>query len=878
MTSILSRIGNMRKRENVPSMHTYEAIQSQVSELKYQDGLVRGKYHDFWDNYSRKEVALNDAVGERVSMGFMKHILQKLPKFVPNDEIKAEYIMDDVRQALEILNIKGKFIMIGTNCVINGWCLILWNPVYQDNQLLQLTCKIFGREECHTRYWFRSHSPRPGMTNKILSYRAIYIPRPLGMEAINQTLSEERYELDPTDPNFQHVTRIDGNYGHGFSRMQAIWDAITKLRERSNDEHFIKGIFNEVRYPQSWKATGKARDYVDKVRKANRTRGLATEAVTNPQTGEDTGLPSFQIRPLGQGPQGKDVDTNQASAYLDGEWLRLLVNLGYSQGWATGNNAGALEGSEINLTTDDRADVAEFSVLEPIFKKVLEKLTQLGVMSALGVSEESQQLLLSKKYRMQSWLTWEYNDKAALQQEQLDHEKEMSRGSDDDRNDYDKKSNSIEIYNKSVELILMDSIRLNRVMPMTPVKSSWIKKIGFDEGSVYMQTHETTKQGIDTYEYNPSEPDQVYESWIDSGSKGGYWWDEVRDVLSPAFKHGQPPSYLETGFGAELAITQPEETRQYKIEGEPSKGLLGAGTTRAPYQITTPLPTETEPYSLSEAMYNPTVEPSIDTQTHETIFTPGRVADPTSITGTKKTGPGRKRKRGRKPAGSETPSIIPYNPTLYNSALLTKTFEEEIPKMLRMGKEVDWSMSKNTAYNFLSLVKHLNKMIWRCNSIAMGNEMAFTMPLYYQNASGGIDIEYACPEAFKKVKNHVGKLYLYPDLGHVGKKINVGTYERMGWDDEQNIPITKFDYDEKKIEELLAKWNKLDSNIMERITKGLMPEMSTEYYCKPIESNGKILQTEIHNSEGAPIYEGIAIVDYGNCDSNHCEFTLMEEV
>jgi len=127
----------------------------------------------------------------------------------------------------------------------------------------------------------------------------------------------------------------------------------------------------EVRYPMSWTATGKAQKYVEKARKANRRRGLATEAVTNPQTNEDTGLPSVQYRPLGQGPQGKDVDVNKASAYLDGEWLRLLVNLGYSQMWATGGNAGALEGSEINLTMDDRADIAEFSVLEPIFKKIL---------------------------------------------------------------------------------------------------------------------------------------------------------------------------------------------------------------------------------------------------------------------------------------------------------------------------------------------------------------------------------------------------------------------------------------------------------------------------------------------------------------------------
>ena len=65
---------------------------------------------------------------------------------------------------------------------------------------------------------------------------------------------------------------------------------------------------------------------------------------------------------------------------------------------------------------------------------------------------------------------------------------------------------------------------------------------------------------------------------------------------------------------------------------------------------------------------------------------------------------------------------------------------------------------------------------------------------------------------------------------------------------------------------------------MTRISQKLVPEISTEYFCKPVERNGEILQTNIHNSKGEPIYEGIAIVDYGNCSSEHCQFVLIEEV
>ncbi len=70
----------------------------------------------------------------------MKHVLLKFPKFVPNDEIQSEYIMDDVRQACEALNIKPKFVVTGTKMLINGWSLILWKPLYSEEGLQKLTC------------------------------------------------------------------------------------------------------------------------------------------------------------------------------------------------------------------------------------------------------------------------------------------------------------------------------------------------------------------------------------------------------------------------------------------------------------------------------------------------------------------------------------------------------------------------------------------------------------------------------------------------------------------------------------------------------------------------------------------------------------------
>ena len=114
-------------------MLTYEAIKG-VGKLKYQDNLISGGYHDFWDNYSRKEVVLNDAIGERLTFGFMKHIFEKMFKFAVNDEVQPEYIMEDVREAIGILHLKPKFITTGVNIIINGWSLNLWDPLTLENQ------------------------------------------------------------------------------------------------------------------------------------------------------------------------------------------------------------------------------------------------------------------------------------------------------------------------------------------------------------------------------------------------------------------------------------------------------------------------------------------------------------------------------------------------------------------------------------------------------------------------------------------------------------------------------------------------------------------------------------------------------------------------
>lgn len=917
--TIRERLNNLFRR-NVASVLPYEAIKG-TGALKYQDRLVSGGYHDFWDLYSRKEVVLNDAIGERVTLGFLKLIFEKMPKFAENDEVQPEYIMEDVRVAIDTLQLKPKFMMTGLNMLVNGWCLNTWNPLMPDGKtIMGLACKIFGYEECHPRYWRRFTQPR--LVNKISHYRAIYIPRPAGMEALYHTLNEERYILRPNDPTFQHLTRIDYNYGLGYAMLQPIWDAITKLREKSDSEHFLNSNYMEVRYPQSWTKEGKGKKFVEKARKATRRRGLAVEAVTNPQTNEDTGLPSVQYRPWGQGTQGQPMDKNRASAYLDGEWLRLLVNLGYSQDWATGTSAGQQEGSELNLTRDDRKDVAEFVTLEPAFKKMLKRLAELGVMAAIGVSQDSINRLLKGNYKMLCWISWEYNDKAKLQQEQLDHEMEMQKGKEDNKNAYNKANETLLLedktnrYNSQVETMLLIAIRLNRSMPMTPVMSAWIKAIGHDEGSVYMQVHEETSKGIDTYEYNPSDPEAVHQEWIESGSKGGYWWDYIRDIFSPAFKHGKPPAYLETGYGEELGFTQPDVTRKFKMEGDIETGTIGVGTTREPF----PLPYAEQPYKIyspggkigtyeeaSEFMegvaadikghrserqkgapgmeYNPT-ELKIPESTMEgrSVYTPGRVYDPGSITGSRKVGPGRKRKPGVK-AGDQA-SIVPYNPTIYNQKA-KGIYNEKFKSILnsasalrRFAKTIStdhlpngWGMKQDTPYKIKELLYEMVKESTRVNRVSFGNSIKVGHPYNY-----GGDDEYICARDYKLNIGKTVPLGIYHNLEEPGNvelpdwQI-IGTHEVLGWDDDLGGEIAKNDYDIDKIDAFFKIRNERNWIWKDYLSKDMEPPISGAYTCNVPDKkyNDKYWQINID-------LKSMSFVPDGNCPWDVCHFEPQEEV
>jgi len=315
-------------------------------------------------------------------------------------------------------------------------------------------------------------------------------------------------------------------------------------------------------------------------------------------------------------------------------------------------------------------------------------------------------------------------------------------------------------------------------------------------------------------------------------TKGTKIFHETPPGRPARFKYQPVPD-----FGA--AAGTPEEMREFKMYGEKETATEPLGTSRAPFtwkQPKTPELTKTPSYFdlIKPEWYEEAEYP-----------TTGKygIWNPTKI---------------------RTSAL----PPLFK--LSRKKFNEAAQKL---GVDTFGSRSIDKVKDLVKKAEEyrINNQI-RYNSISMGNPMSFGIPLYY-DINGKISEEYPCPKEWKKIENHKGNLWLYDDLGHNGERITVGTYEYLGWDDELELPMVKFDYDEKLIRQ---KINNTESEIIKRLDQGLEPEMSTEYYCKTVNHEGKTWQMDFRDAEGRPRFDGIAIVEFGNCPAGHCNFERVD--
>ena len=89
----------------------------------------------------------------------------------------------------------------------------------------------------------------------------------------------------------------------------------------------------------------------------------------------------------------------------------------------------------------------------------------------------------------------------------------------------------------------------------------------------------------------------------------------------------------------------------------------------------------------------------------------------------------------------------------------------------------------------------------------------------------------------------------------------------VGWDEENDLPITELDYDDEKVWDALKTENKMDSRIAEKLRNKEIPAISTNYNCDVVKDKKTNTKFQINFKNW-----GAAFVDQGNCPDNLCSF------
>jgi len=440
-------------------------------------------------------------------------------------------------------------------------------------------------------------------------------------------------------------------------------------------------------------------------------------------------------------------------------------------------------------------------------------------------------------YVIKYWKDWEHIEmgQALMQQEMMMQQSKLQLQDTPNRENKaleDKITNNlIEYkYNSDLSMELLWCIRVNASMPMTPVMSSWIKGVGYKDGTLFFETHDQTADtGKYAYDITPEQAEGYYMEWVESGSKGKYWWDAIADKLSPARKVGRID--LPKMLGEKEYQTRAKEMREFKMKGEKASGTIGVGTTAEPF----PIPKSTPKLPIT---YNPSkIEtPAATIQQYPTVYEPSKWQ-------------------------------------LFN----TNSNIMSVPDIMSIGKKLNWNMSKSTAYNIQDLLKYnAENHHFRYNSWVIGNPMDFDTVLRYADNPSG---ELACKRAWREIVTHEGDLVVYDDLGHGGRSHKVGNYKYF-WSEEEDKPIIIYDKETvfENINKILTRLGQEDSLIGMKINNGMLPDISTEYYAGIEVHSGVKYQTNFHDSNFEPKFERIAIVNAGNCSEPACSFKEVEEL
>jgi hypothetical protein len=862
MLKLLKRKVRNAVRSNTKALNPSETL----ARGAYISPIIQKKFYNYYDINHRVAVCKLDGPGRRLTYGFADTIVAKTWKYYSSHEIDAKEVMIDVRKKLNDLAVPEIVRKAVVPFIRDGYVLLNLQLIKEE----MLNYDVFGEYESPPKLWVRDNE------NKIILYKVQYTPQIRAFGHSTRPLFEVNNSGQPSlrmvnkefaPKEIIHVERGESNFGGGNPLIEGCWDSIMKLAGESHQEMIDRRTIPTLHLTEDERSDdhAEAQQVLKMVANSNEDTARVWYHKKLP-TGEITDYPMFAYESPTSNPNYNTRNQNKGISggefgNLNNEWTRLTTATGHTIRYFIGNPAGHLSGAEVDKDQDIVQEIIDFGLCEKIIRKIMEWLEAKGIIS---IPEES--------FVIKYWKDWENIEAKAKAKEEM---KMMGGQNPQQLPNKDMQAKSKELPDNTPEgkknrrnaIIIneiMNCIHMNLSYAMTPVMSSWIARVGYNEfdNYVYMQllSGKTYKK--------PAPTEQIYLDWVDSGSKGGFFWDYLSN-RDPPWEITTIPENLQVAV----------DWKEIEAMSEYKKELVG--TSRD-------LPTLADlGYSSFTDYWLALPEHLKMTYFHEFLLRLGKDY-PFTL---EDLGYASWEQYWRE-IGQYFDMNNPRNSAIEKQFVKVPILDYQLinnvdteTKVKRLGKEMGWSMGTGTATKiknlFSSLKENAIKGQKRVNAMsaeAFGNSIKEHHPLMYDIGGGQIVEEYICPDSWKANVGRIVPLGVYhnrddlqsPDLPDWQV---VGTAEIFGWDDLEGEDFVRLDYDYDKTAAVFEKLNYYDWLTLQLKEKGTA-DISTAYYCD-IEYRWSAKQNKLVRIQTNIDLKSISFVPAGNCPGDVCSIVEL---
>ena len=529
-------------RKNVQTLSPTEMIKRG----NYVSELIKKRLYDYYNIDHRQAVCKVDAVAKRLTYDWADRVTAKTFKFYSSHEVDGVEVMQEQRKKWVEMNCNEIFKSSIVPMVQDGYSLL---DLKKEEDSIEY--HVYGEYESNPNLWTRVDK------NKITQYKVQYTPKPRGVGntasgqifvSSNTSVDNMRaINLEYSPDELIHCEYGKPNWGCGVPLIEGAWDSIIKLAIESHQDMLDRRSIPtlEITEADVDAENTKVKELLAMVANSDQDTARVWVHEENAQ-GEVSEYPKFSMRSA-TSDNGENARTQTPGistgdyGNVSKEWARLTTVTGFSVNYFMGNRAGAVVGSETDKASDDEQEIVSFGQLEIVIRKILDWL-------------EANELITlpSEPFVIKYWKDWERIEAAAKLKEEVKEAAEKAKlgqpGEIDpiDQQDNDPKKdkeNESELNSEVIKTIL-DHIKENMSYKMTPVQSSWIAKIGYDDMTdlLYMLL-------LDGKVYSKPAPMGEWSllDWDDYGSKGRYFWDYLSQ-RDPPWQRASIPAHLNEGW------------------------------------------------------------------------------------------------------------------------------------------------------------------------------------------------------------------------------------------------------------------------------------------------------------------------------------------